>query len=151
MMIIVNELFVPVVIIYFWNSFLPLQWNLIVQYIYLFVCLTKCELNSVLYCFFAWCYAIKKNSQFVKIKIYTTCVYMFVPFFPFCKCNWLCGKITANFVISCVELFSSVTVHFCWIFTKMHFSLLHYTIFFILHVSSTIWIVHCSYMNCNYV
>lgn len=151
MMIIVNELFVPVVIIYFWNSFLPLQWNLIVQYIYLFVCLTKCELNSVLYCFFAWCYAIKKNSQFVKNQnIHYMRLYV-CTFFPLCKCNWLCGKIMANFVVSCVELFSSVTVHFCWIFTKMHFSLLHYTIFFILHVSSTIWIVHCSYMNCNYV
>lgn len=120
--------------------------------IYIFICLSNqvwIESRPILFFCLMLCY--KKILSLLKIKIYTTCVYMFVPFFPFCKCNWLCGKIMANFVVSCVELFSSVTVHFCWIFTKMHFSLLHYTIFFILHVSSTIWIVHCSYMNCKYV
>lgn len=106
MMII--ELFVPVVIIYFWNSFLPLQWNLIVQYIYLFVCLTKCELKPVLYCFFAWCYAIK-NSQFVKNQnIHYMRLYV-CTFFSFCKCNWLCGKNNGQF---CCFL--------CWIFFLCH-------------------------------
>lgn len=110
--------------------------------IYIFICLSNqvwIETRPILFFCLMLCY--KKNSQFVKNQnIHYMRLYV-RNFFPFCKCNWLCGKIMANFVISCVELFSSVTVHFCWIFTKMHFSLLHYTIFFILHVSSTIWIL----------